>query len=166
MAEKEEEPITVEESGNSEESGKIEESEKVEEVKVEENVKVEETPEASATEEPPPSTETNTGETNPPEAAGSQAVTKDKTKIDIFMKATGNTPIMKKKKWAVAQDQTIAKIAEFCSKYLKLDPDERLFLYINQTFAPAPDQTMKNLYDCYGTNGILTIHYCKSQAWG
>lgn len=40
------------------------------------------------------------------------------------------------------------------------------FLYVNQTFAPAPDQTVKNLYDCYGADGKLVIHYCKSQAWG
>ncbi|CAG5093635.1 Similar to Atg12: Ubiquitin-like protein ATG12 (Rattus norvegicus) [Cotesia congregata] len=79
-------------------------------------------------------------DTNLSGADGSQSAPKDKTKIDILLKATGNAPIMKKKKWA--------------------------FLYINQTFAPAPDQTVKNLYDCYGTDGKLIIHYCKSQAWG
>lgn len=96
---------------------------------------------------------------------------------------------MKKKKWAVSQDHPIGRISEFIKKYIKLNPDERLvsrgfnfgifielvlnfsnlvlqFLYINQTFAPAPDQTVKNLYDCYGTDGKLIIHYCKSQAWG
>lgn len=40
------------------------------------------------------------------------------------------------------------------------------FLYVNQTFAPSPDQTIKNLYECYGTNGKLILYYCKSQAWG
>lgn len=40
------------------------------------------------------------------------------------------------------------------------------FLYVNQTFAPAPDQIIKNLYDCYGSNGKLVLYYCKSQAWG
>ncbi|XP_034936100.1 autophagy protein 12-like isoform X1 [Chelonus insularis] len=97
---------------------------------------------------------------------GSQSQSKDKTKIDILLKATGNAPIMKKKKWAVNPDQHIGWISEFVKKYLKLDVNERLFLYINQTFAPAPDQTVKNLYDCYGTDGKLIIHYCKSQAWG
>ncbi|XP_015113535.1 autophagy protein 12-like [Diachasma alloeum] len=95
-----------------------------------------------------------------------QTVAKDKTKIDILLKATGNAPIMKKKKWAVSPDQQIGRISEFVKKYLKLDANERLFLYINQTFAPAPDQTVKNLYECYGTDGKLIIHYCKSQAWG
>lgn len=78
-----------------------------------------------------------------------QTVVKDSTKIDVYLKATGNAPIMKRKKWTVSQDQHIGWISEFIKKYLKLDSDERLFLYINQTFAPAPDQTVKNLYDCY-----------------
>lgn len=40
------------------------------------------------------------------------------------------------------------------------------FLYVNQSFAPSPDQIVRNLYDCYETDGKLILHYCKSQAWG
>ncbi|XP_057342140.1 autophagy protein 12-like [Microplitis mediator] len=105
-------------------------------------------------------------ETNLSGNDGSQSAPKDKTKIDILLKAAGNAPIMKKKRWSVSPEQHIGWISEFIKKYLKLDTNERLFLYINQTFAPAPDQTVQNLYDCYGTDGKLIIHYCKSQAWG
>ncbi|KAI4463412.1 autophagy protein 12 [Holotrichia oblita] len=73
---------------------------------------------------------------------------------------------MKHKKWSVEADKPIGWIIDFMRKYLKLDPQERLFLYINQTFAPSPDQTVRNLYDCYNTEGKLVLHYCKSQAWG
>ncbi|CAH0579532.1 unnamed protein product [Chrysodeixis includens] len=90
----------------------------------------------------------------------------DKVKIDILLKATGNAPIMKKKKWAVDAEKPIGWIMEFVKKYLKLEPDEKLFLYVNQTFAPSPDQLVKNLYECFGTDGKLVLHYCKSQAWG
>ncbi|KAL6443644.1 autophagy protein 12-like isoform X1 [Cataglyphis hispanica] len=125
--------------------------------------KIEETPD-STTEDAPASLETI------PEGNavrnGLQTAQKDKTKIDILLKATANAPIMKQKKWSVCQDNPIGRISEFIKKYLKLDPNERLFLYVNQTFAPAPDQTVKNLYDCYGADGKLVIHYCKSQAWG
>ncbi|CAL1686925.1 unnamed protein product [Lasius platythorax] len=125
--------------------------------------KIEETPD-STTEDAPTSLETI------PEGNavrnGLQTAQKDKTKIDILLKATANAPIMKQKKWSVCQDNPIGRISEFIKKYLKLDPNERLFLYVNQTFAPAPDQTVKNLYDCYGADGKLVIHYCKSQAWG
>lgn len=90
----------------------------------------------------------------------------DKIKIDILLKATGNAPIMKKKKWAVDAEKPIGWIMEFVKKYLKLEADEKLFLYVNQTFAPSPDQLVKNLYECFGTDGKLVLHYCKSQAWG
>ncbi|KZC13748.1 Ubiquitin-like protein ATG12 [Dufourea novaeangliae] len=93
-------------------------------------------------------------------------ISKDKGKIDILLKATGNAPIMKQKKWSVSQDFCIGRISDFVRRYLKLDSNEKLFLYVNQTFAPAPDQAVKNLYDCYGADGKLILHYCKSQAWG
>uniref|UniRef100_A0A1B0D7A3 Ubiquitin-like protein ATG12 n=1 Tax=Phlebotomus papatasi TaxID=29031 RepID=A0A1B0D7A3_PHLPP len=86
--------------------------------------------------------------------------------VDILLNATGNVPIMKKRKWAVDQDKQISWIMKFIHKYLKLDPEEKIFLYVNQTFAPSPDQIVKNLYECYGTNGTLVLYYCKSQAWG
>ncbi|KAJ8956178.1 hypothetical protein NQ318_020729 [Aromia moschata] len=75
----------------------------------------------------------------------------EKQKVDILLKPTGNAPIMKKKKWTVDNDKKIGWIIEFIKKYLKLEPNEKLFLYVNQTFAPSPDQIVKNLYDCYST---------------
>ncbi|XP_055376882.1 autophagy protein 12-like isoform X1 [Condylostylus longicornis] len=87
-------------------------------------------------------------------------------KIDILLNATGNVPIMKKRRWAVDQEKPICWIQKFVHKYLKLDPEEKIFLYVNQTFAPSPDQLVKNLYECHGTNGKLVLYYCKNQAWG
>ncbi|XP_055376883.1 autophagy protein 12-like isoform X2 [Condylostylus longicornis] len=80
--------------------------------------------------------------------------------------AKSNVPIMKKRRWAVDQEKPICWIQKFVHKYLKLDPEEKIFLYVNQTFAPSPDQLVKNLYECHGTNGKLVLYYCKNQAWG
>jgi len=88
------------------------------------------------------------------------------TKIDILLNAAGNAPIMKQRKWTVDYMKDINWVSKFISKYLKLEPEEKLFLYVNQTFAPSPDQILKNLYDCYGTQNKLTLHYSISQAWG
>lgn len=46
--------------------------------------------------------------------------------VDILLKATGNAPIMKKKKWAVDAEKPIGWIMEFVKKYLKLNDDEKL----------------------------------------
>lgn len=100
------------------------------------------------------------------ESQQTEGTKSDKQKIDILLKATGNAPIMKKKKWSVEPDKTIGWIMEFMKKYLKLERSEQLFLYVNQSFAPAPDRIVKNLYECYGSDGKLVLHYCKSQAWG
>ncbi|XP_058126551.1 autophagy protein 12-like [Anopheles ziemanni] len=97
---------------------------------------------------------------------GQKAERQEIKKIDIVLHATGSAPILKQKKWSVDQEKPISGIVKFIHKYLKLDPEERLFLYINQTFAPSPDQIIKNLYECYGTNGKLNLHYAKTQAWG
>lgn len=99
-------------------------------------------------------------------AQGGDSTVPKKNKVDIFLKATANAPIMKRRKWTVDHDKTIAWIISFLRKYFKLDASESLFLYVNQSFAPSPDQVIRNLYECFGTDGKLILHYCQTQAWG
>ncbi|ROI36395.1 Ubiquitin-like protein ATG12 [Anabarilius grahami] len=67
------------------------------------------------------------------------------TTIDVLLKAVGDTPIMKTKKWSVERGRTVQSLAQFISRFLKLEPSEQL---------------------CFGSDGKLVLHYCKSQAWG
>ncbi|NP_001233129.1 ubiquitin-like protein ATG12 [Danio rerio] len=90
----------------------------------------------------------------------------EKKKIDVLLKAVGVTPIMKTKKWSVERRRTIQSLAQFISRFLKLEPSEQLFIYVNQSFAPSPDQEVGVLFECFGSDGKLVLHYCKSQAWG
>lgn len=107
-----------------------------------------------------------------PEVVKSQTSTKpdsavvEKKKIDVLLKAAGDAPIMKKKKWAVDANKPVAYLSEFIRKYIRCEPSESLFIYVNQTFVPSPDQVLSNLFECFGTDGKLVLHYCKSQAWG
>ncbi|KAJ7335685.1 hypothetical protein JRQ81_013626 [Phrynocephalus forsythii] len=87
-------------------------------------------------------------------------------KIDVLLKAVGDTPIMKTKKWTVERTRTIQGLIDFIKKFLKLLASEQLFIYVNQSFAPSPDQEVGTLYECFGSDGKLVLHYCKSQAWG
>ncbi|KAF7250343.1 Ubiquitin-like protein ATG12 [Varanus komodoensis] len=87
-------------------------------------------------------------------------------KIDVLLKAVGDTPIMKTKKWTVERTRTIQGLIDFIKKFLKLVASEQLFIYVNQSFAPSPDQEVGTLYECFGSDGKLVLHYCKSQAWG
>ena len=93
-------------------------------------------------------------------------VKETKNKIDVLLKAAGDAPIMKKKKWAVDPNKTVAYLVEFIRKYIKCTPSDSLFLYVNQCFVPYPDQLIQNLYECFGADGKLVLYYCKTQAWG
>ncbi|XP_006867689.1 PREDICTED: ubiquitin-like protein ATG12-like isoform X1 [Chrysochloris asiatica] len=108
---------------------------------------------------------------DPPSSAavslGTEEPARDaKKKIDILLKAVRDTPIMKTKKWAVERTRTIQRLIDFIKKFLKLVASEQLFIYVNQSFAPSPDQEIGPLYECFGSDGKLVLHYCKSQAWG
>lgn len=108
--------------------------------------------------------ETQKEESQPP--ADDSTTSDDKKKIDVLLKAVGDTPIMKTKKWTVDRVRTIQSLSQFISRFLKLDGTEQLFIYVNQSFAPSPDQEVGMLFDCFGSDNKLVLHYCKSQAWG
>jgi len=91
---------------------------------------------------------------------------KDGLKVDILLKATGDAPIMKKKKWTVERSKRISWVSDFIKKYIKSDPSESLFLYVNQAFAPSLDTDIGSVFDCFGSDGKLVLHYCRTQAWG
>lgn len=88
------------------------------------------------------------------------------SKVELLLKATGDAPIMKKKKFSVDPDKTIGWVITFIRRYLRLTGEDSLFVYVNQAFAPNPDQVIRNLVECFGSDGKLVLYYAKSQAWG
>lgn len=46
--------------------------------------------------------------------------------VDLLLKAVGDTPIMKQKKWAVERGRTVQSLSQFISRFLKLDTGEQL----------------------------------------
>ncbi|XP_054712422.1 autophagy protein 12-like [Uloborus diversus] len=88
------------------------------------------------------------------------------TKVTIWLKPTGNAPIIKIKKWTVDKDTPLANIMGFLKQYMKLESTASVFLYVNQAFAPSPDHEVGNVYDCFNINGKLVLHYSTSPAWG
>lgn len=89
-------------------------------------------------------------------------------KITVLLKPTSNAPIIKKTKWNVNASYTVFQTASFIRKFLDVDPSVSIFIYINASFAPALDQTIQNLYDCYGsdTTKQLVLYYSTTPAWG
>jgi len=89
-----------------------------------------------------------------------------KEKINIRLNPVGNAPILKQKLWAVPADREVGQIVEFVKKYLKLEKHQSLFLFVNQAFAPSPDQSLRELYECFGSDGRIVFHYSTTYAWG
>ncbi|XP_077975583.1 ubiquitin-like protein ATG12 [Styela clava] len=88
------------------------------------------------------------------------------SKIDVLLRPAGDAPILKRKKWQVDPAKKVEWIAGFLRKLLKCEQSESIFLYVNQAFAPSPDRDIGTLYECFGGDGKLVLHYAKTQAWG
>uniref|UniRef100_A0A147BE42 Ubiquitin-like protein ATG12 n=1 Tax=Ixodes ricinus TaxID=34613 RepID=A0A147BE42_IXORI len=100
----------------------------------------------------------------PPESFGGHQPNAERKKIDVLLKATGDAPIMQKRKWAVSASMKVMDIADFIRKYLKLEQSESLFIYINQAFAPSLDQEVSNLYEFQKVEKSSAEMGCQSNA--
>merc|ERR1712071_357316 len=79
------------------------------------------------------------------------------SKITVVLCPVGGAPIMKQRKWEVDRTQTMGFISSFIRKKLALQKSDSL------SFAPSLDQSVQNLFDCFGSDGKLVLSYCKTQ---
>lgn len=86
--------------------------------------------------------------------------------VDVLLKNVGDAPILTQKKWAVPRTKTVSELTEFLRRLLRSEQSQTLFLYVQQSFAPAPDVEIGSLHDCFGANGKLVFQYCLTPAWG
>ncbi|WWC91526.1 ubiquitin-like protein ATG12 [Kwoniella dendrophila CBS 6074] len=91
---------------------------------------------------------------------------KDPSKVVVRFKAIGSAPIMKNNVFKATAGHKFQAVILFLRQQLGMKKDEPLFTYINAAFAPAPDDTVGNLFKCFGTEGHLIVNYSNTQAWG
>jgi len=92
-------------------------------------------------------------------------MTSESEKICILLKSVGNAPVLKKDKFMLGKTTKLSYVINFLSKKM-CEPDERIFIYIHQSFSPTPDTSVGLLFDNYSSDGKLVLHYSKSPAWG
>jgi ubiquitin-like protein ATG12 len=88
--------------------------------------------------------------------------------------AIGDAPILRQPVFKISSFQKFGMVAQFLRKELGLTgstpgqpSNSNLFLYINQAFAPAPDEIVGNLHASFhAPEGHLIVHYSLSNAWG
>ncbi|KAJ1035474.1 hypothetical protein NDA13_000887 [Ustilago tritici] len=91
---------------------------------------------------------------------------KDSSKVVVFFKAIGNAPIMRNNYFRITAFNRFQAVIQFLRKELNFKPTDSLFLYINASFSPAPDDTVGNLFRCFGTENHLIVNYSTTAAWG
>ncbi|EIM92172.1 autophagy protein 12, partial [Stereum hirsutum FP-91666 SS1] len=79
--------------------------------------------------------------------------------VIILFKAVGNAPIMKQNFFKVTVSNRFQAVIQFLRKELGWKASDPLFTYINLAFAPAPDDTVANLYKSFATDGRLIVNY-------
>ncbi|MBW0474824.1 hypothetical protein O181_014539 [Austropuccinia psidii MF-1] len=96
-----------------------------------------------------------------PEASRALASFKqnDGGKVVVRFKATGSAPIMKQNFFKITASNRFQTVIAFLRKELALKPADPVFLYVNSSFSPAPDETVSNLFKCFSTDGHLIVNY-------
>ncbi|CAH7671107.1 ubiquitin-like autophagy protein Apg12-domain-containing protein [Phakopsora pachyrhizi] len=91
---------------------------------------------------------------------------RDTSKVVVRFKATGSAPIMKQNFFKITASNRFQTVIAFLRKELALKSNEPVFLYINSSFSPSPDDTVSNLFKCFSTDGHLIVNYSSTAAWG
>jgi ubiquitin-like protein ATG12 len=87
-------------------------------------------------------------------------------KVLVNFRATGSAPIMKKTKFTLSASHRFGMVIEWLRKTLHLKVADPLFVFCNQAFAPNPDSSMYDLFQCYQVQNELVINYAVQEAWG
>ncbi|KAL2917357.1 Ubiquitin-like protein [Polyrhizophydium stewartii] len=87
-------------------------------------------------------------------------------KVVVRLKATGSAPILKQTFFKISAPSRFGKVINFLRKELGFKQRDSLFVYINSSFAPSPDETVANLYRCFAIEGNLIVNYSVTPAWG
>ncbi|PSR71667.1 hypothetical protein PHLCEN_2v12520 [Hermanssonia centrifuga] len=82
---------------------------------------------------------------------------KNPSKVVVRFKAVGNAPIMKRNLYQITAANKFQAVIQFLRRELGWKAEDPLFTYINLAFAPAPDDTVSNLFKYDGCVGLISF---------
>ena|SRR5947209_16151381 len=75
-------------------------------------------------------------------------------------------PDIDKKKYIVPSDMQLAQFVSVIRKRIRLNPEQALFIFVNNTLPPS-SQSMEQLFKEHkGENEFLTLHYAGENTFG
>ncbi|CAD6600718.1 HLJ1_G0016310.mRNA.1.CDS.1 [Saccharomyces cerevisiae] len=84
-------------------------------------------------------------------------------KIQIKFQPIGSIGQLKPSVCKISMSQSFAMVILFLKRRLKMD---HVYCYINNSFAPSPQQNIGELWMQFKTNDELIVSYCASVAFG
>lgn len=84
-------------------------------------------------------------------------------KIQIKFQPIGSITQLKPSVCKISMSQSFAMVLLFLKRRLKMD---QVYCYINNSFAPSPQQNIGELWMQFKTNDELIVSYCASVAFG
>jgi len=84
--------------------------------------------------------------------------------VVVFLRSLGGAPALKQQKFKLKSCTNIFDIEKYLKKALSVSS---LFLYCGSGFSPSPDQSLKELYDCFKTSSNeLILSYGLQESYG
>ncbi|KAM3244212.1 hypothetical protein ACQJBY_055875 [Aegilops geniculata] len=87
----------------------------------------------------------------------------DDQKVVVCLRSLGSAPMLRRNKFKISGREKFSKIIEFLCRQLHKDT---LFVYVNSSFSPSPDELIIDLYNNFAIDGKLVVNYALSAAWG
>ncbi|KAG8460933.1 hypothetical protein KFE25_010684 [Diacronema lutheri] len=97
-------------------------------------------------------------------ADGKEAVREGK--VIVSFRNVGAAPALRQSKFRIDAEQRFGAVTTFLRKQLQTADAESLFVYVNAAFAPSPDELIADVARCFHVDGVLSLHYCTTPAWG
>ncbi|CDR41044.1 CYFA0S06e00628g1_1 [Cyberlindnera fabianii] len=99
----------------------------------------------------------------------SRATEPNNEKITIRCQAIGSAPQLTPNIFKISYHQPFATLIKFLTKKLKKklpNKNDVLYCYVNNSFAPSPDEIVGHLYRHFAVNRELVVSYCTVVAFG
>ncbi|OBT86908.1 hypothetical protein VE02_04389 [Pseudogymnoascus sp. 03VT05] len=81
----------------------------------------------------------------------------DKPKVTVRFKAIGSAPILKQPVCRINATQRFEAVVAYLRRVVKCGPQDSVFLYVNNTFAPSLDEIVGNLHRVSPLPGSLEL---------
>jgi hypothetical protein len=86
--------------------------------------------------------------------------------VTVRLQPLGSAPHLTQRVFKVSTKQSFASIVRFLRKRLGVKEHESVFCYVGSVFAPALDEGVGNLWNCFKQGDELVVGYAMSPAFG